>query len=500
MAEENFELVDREYNNCIREEYPRQTRTYQSTHNSILQKFTDFRIKMMKEKLDRMKNEAVTDQYTPENYDRKTTKKSKKIAKLEEKIMLLAKESVPTNYVSKRAIKLKKKMCANLKFTTEEWYTIGMDKKEEIFKSEEKEDINVLANELDRDTIEDTINNEFIQVEQEPLEREDIEDSINHEFVNLEEDEMNRKDIEDSINNEFNNLEQDELNREEIERTIEDQFAEMHQDEEPLERYDIEDAVNQEFTNLDNEDELKEYTVEEENNSRVFRNNSSSARISRYDEDGNERRIFDYTPMTDEEIRQSQIKLGFDEHGNLVNPPGDKEERKVGTASFKDKTPSIVMPPLNIDEILIKPDREIPVVVKEREFDEEKKSVRSELEEYNSLREKILYLKQQKELSEKQKEEAEASAKRTAEKAKEVKEMFEESEKSYAARLDMLRQYSEELERICNQNRKVAEDAENDVRMNNDFINTHTEKLNENKRIIGEIDTMIKEDVRGFSK
>jgi hypothetical protein len=499
MAEENFELVDRDYENCIREEYPRQTRTYQSTHNSILQKFTDFRISLMKEKLDNMKNEAVTDGYTLENYDKKLAKKSKKIAKLEEKIMLLAKESVPTNYVSKRAIKLKKKMCANLRYTTDEWYTIGIDKKEEIFKNEALEDINVLANELDRDTIEDTINHEFTQVEQDSIDREDIEDTINHEFVNLEEDEVDRKDIEDSINQEFHNLEEEDLNREEIEKAIEDQFADMHQEETPLERYDIEDTVNEEFHNLENEDELKEYTVEEETPSRIFRNNSSSARISRYDEDGNERRIFDYTPMTDEEIRQSQIKLGFDEHGNLVNPPGDRVERKVGTASFKDKNPSIVLPPLNIDEILIKPEREIPVVVKEREYQEEKNAVRSELDDYNSLREKILYLKQQKELSEKQKEEAEESAKRTAQKAKEVKEMFEESEKSYAASLDMLRQYSEELERICDQNRKVTEDAENDARMNNDFISTHTEKLNENKRIIGEIDTIIKED-KGFSR
>ena len=107
-------------------------------------------------------------------------------------------------------------------------------------------------------------------------------------------------------------------------------------------------------------------------------------------------------------------------------------------------------------------------------------------DDYAALRDNILYLKNQAELTRKQKEEAQRKAEETAEKARQIKEMFEESQKNYDQSLDLLRAYQEALEEDCNNNVKGTKDAENDARLNNDFISEHREKMNYNNRIISE--------------
>jgi len=130
---EDYELVDREYENCPREGYPRQIKTRNSSYKSIHQRFTDFRIRRLKEKLGRKEKDALTSQYFQSNPEGAIEKKSKAIARIEEKIKILSKEDVPTDYVSKRAIKLKKNMIANLHKNANNLYSIGMSKRDAVF-------------------------------------------------------------------------------------------------------------------------------------------------------------------------------------------------------------------------------------------------------------------------------------------------------------------------------------------------------------------------------
>ena len=547
MTEDNFELVDRDYENCLREEYPRQIKNRNSSYNSIYQRFTNFRIKCLKNKLESMKDAALTDGYTKSNYEKKIDKKSKAIARLEEKINILSRNSVPANYVQKRAIKLKKKMFDNLKYNTQNMYSIGLENKEIVFGEEEP--INVVSTDLDRKTIEDSINAEFSNMnsEEDKMDRESIENAVNEEFAQLNADELNRDGIEDSINSEFAKV--SELDRNVIENSINEEFAQLNNEDSEMEEYtsgketigaeDIKDVINESFekyepeipemqekTYAENENsneinieepEMQEKTYAENENSNkinieepemrhISQNNSFSARLSRYDNEGNEKEYYEYVPMTDEEIRESQIKLGFDENGNIIDQPKDTTERKVGTASLVDS--NIVIPDFNLNDILVPPkkdinhSREIPIVVNERDEETRDQHETATIDDYNSLREKILYLKQQQEITRKHREDAQKNAEKTAEQAKEMLEMFEESEKNYAQSIDMLKAYSQELEEDCNRNRERAEAAENDARKNNDFINSHKEKVDYNNRIINEIDSIIrdKEENRGFSR
>ena len=75
MANVLFDLIDRDYDHCLREEYPRQIKTRRSSFQSILQKFTNFRLKWLESRLDKLKDKALTDGYTEKNFKKKSEKK-----------------------------------------------------------------------------------------------------------------------------------------------------------------------------------------------------------------------------------------------------------------------------------------------------------------------------------------------------------------------------------------------------------------------------------------
>ena len=500
MADDNLELVDREYGECPREEYPRQIKTRKASFNSILQRFTNFRIKRLQAKLGRMEKDSLTSQYFQSNPEGALEKKSKTIARIEEKIKVLSKEDVPSDYVRKRAIKLKKRMIENLHKNANNLYSIGMSKRDAIFGEEvpnvpveeedvvEENEIDVTGDELDRKTIEDSINAEFSNISKE------------QDSSQVVEDELNRRAIEDSINAEFSNINKDNeieeytekegkgLTAKEIEDIINSTFDRMHQQQEtPAVEPAIGYEINKENNTMDNNEEKDEQV-------RISRNKASSARLFRYDRDGSDLKEYDYVPMTDEEIRIAQRKIGLDENGNFIRSPKELKEKKVGTATIVQKEiPSIVIPKIKLEDILIPPKennytfREKPVVIRERQSEPQSK----EIDDYTALREKILYLKQQRELTRKQKEDAQRTAEETAERARQIREMFEESQKNYAQSIDMLKAYEESLEEACSSNLQGTRAAEDDTRKNNDFISSHREKMDYNNRIINEIDSLI---------
>ena len=116
----------------------------------------------------------------------------------------------------------------------------------------------------------------------------------------------------------------------------------------------------------------------------------------------------------------------------------------------------------------------------------------SKLDEYNVLKQKTLELKQKIELTRKNKQEMQNSANQIAKEAEKTKEEAERVQKSLDDKVAELRQYCDGLEQDCNDTIKETTLIENDMKMNTNFIEFQQGKVDENKRIIEEIDALIK--------
>lgn len=541
MAEEKIEYVERDYNHCVRKEKPRLIKARVLSFNSIANRFKNFRLNLMKKRLDSMKDKALTEKYSESNFSKKIDKKSKAIAKLEEKIMVISKEEVPTDYVSKRAIKLKKSMIDNLSYNSHLFYSIGLENKDKIFeKSVENESIDssvmvdglhevvdgeteVSSEDLTKQTIADIVNAELDSVSEKDKDQEeqieeygDIPKSIDGDVAGG---------LEDIVVNESSNDGQvSEMSKEEIQRIIDDAFtqtevsavSENDKKEEPAPgdsvHEEVEDAINM---------------------IKVSRNNSGIVRAEKFDEQGEEKTKkgkYQYTPMSDEEIRESQRKLGFDENGNILDSEvattsGDSDIDLSDVVVEKNESLNDRVVPIiaadrsdqadsnileddednNMFEIVDNVDKEENTeqgdkgisefsFVDEPEAQEEddgKSSVASRLEDYLSLKEKIMHLQEQRRISEEKRKAAEKTAEETSERAQQAQMLFEESQKTYEEKINLLKAYTESLEAECLENEKGAEIAESDAQKSESFIATQHEKADENYRVIEEIDGII---------
>ena len=145
MTRSEIELIDGSNYGIVRKDRisSNQIKTRPASFNSILGVWNDFRLKYYTDKLKSEKESALTqtfdvssDKKLTDNAVEQITNKSIIIARLEEKIKILSKQSVPTNYVDNRAIKLRSKMMNNLVINCDNAYSIGVDRMEEVFGNE----------------------------------------------------------------------------------------------------------------------------------------------------------------------------------------------------------------------------------------------------------------------------------------------------------------------------------------------------------------------------
>ena len=126
-----------------------QIKTRQSSFKSISGYWRKFRISLLSKKLDKMKDELVTEKYKvdsskrlTEKSEEKIIKKTNAIANLEERIKILSREDVPSNYVRNRAIKLRKSMIENLVANSRSAYSVGLDNYDKVFSDEVVSNVN----------------------------------------------------------------------------------------------------------------------------------------------------------------------------------------------------------------------------------------------------------------------------------------------------------------------------------------------------------------------
>ena len=180
MMVDKIDLLDNDYNLVSRKASSRQIKTRSKSFSSISGIFTKFRISRLEKKLEKSRKSFVNQEIHKNLGDssivRKTEKniekKAKEIAKIEEKIMILSKENVPTNYVEIRAIKLRKNMMSNLSHNSSMAYSLGIKTEadeakaiDKIFNEDSPLSINERVRESELEDVEDVEEQENDQVE-----------------------------------------------------------------------------------------------------------------------------------------------------------------------------------------------------------------------------------------------------------------------------------------------------------------------------------------------
>lgn len=177
MMVDKIDLLDNDYNLVSRKASPRQIKTRSKSFSSISGIFTKFRISRLEKKLEKSRKSFVNqeihknlgDSSVVRKTEKNIEKKAKAIAKIEEKIMILSKENVPTNYVENRAIKLRKNMMSNLSHNSSMAYSLGIESEADETKAIDKifnEDSPLSINERVRESeLEDVEEQENDQVE-----------------------------------------------------------------------------------------------------------------------------------------------------------------------------------------------------------------------------------------------------------------------------------------------------------------------------------------------
>ena len=180
MMVDKIDLLDNDYNLVSRKASSRQIKTRSKSFSSISGIFTKFRISRLEKKLEKSRKSFVNqeihknlgDSSVVRKTEKNIEKKAKAIAKIEEKIMILSKENVPTNYVENRAIKLRKNMMSNLSHNSSMAYSLGIKTEadeakaiDKIFNEDSPLSINERVRESELEDVEDVEEQENDQVE-----------------------------------------------------------------------------------------------------------------------------------------------------------------------------------------------------------------------------------------------------------------------------------------------------------------------------------------------
>ena len=309
---DNFELVDNDLSTVSNAGriHSNLIRLKKSSFAEISKKWTNFRIarlnKQLEKEQDKLNNLVNT---TPiAKMEEKVMAKANKIAKLEEKIKILSREDVPSNYVSNRAIKLKDAMMKEVYGVSSEAYADSIEPADYGFTDFADTGFG-LAAATDANVASDVEEKKDIDVDINPISREDIEDSINAAFVskdNVESEEISEpvEETENEIKNEVvDNTVQENVTEEVAEESSNDVVEEVPETQE--------ESIDIPVTPI----EIEEKVEIEEPSYRVVSNEATPARVNKFDSEGNYKNVSNiYDPMSDEDLAEAREKIEFDKY------------------------------------------------------------------------------------------------------------------------------------------------------------------------------------------
>ena len=546
MMRDGINFLDADYEVMPLEKKPRQIRTKSTSFSQIKKYFNDFRIRLLTKKLEREKDKAVTEAY-PEKFtekdDERMMKRATTIARLEQKIKILDGLSVPVDYIDRRAIKIKKAMMKNISYTSGNIYTVGIENKDAVFEATKQPEVEPMDPELQKniaanvqkimDEKKEEERQQQVQVEDEPVVNEPVVRPVKVEQVKAQEkvpsytpSPVTKAEIRAEIDEEFKKLagkakkvadvqdkkvEQPHINLDEIKASIDEAFSEAQKDkvvpEATIGTAEVKDVVEESFESVDVDSKISlgdiKTEIDEAMERVVSKNGAASAKIDRFNEDGSRRENYNYTPMTDEEIRAAQANIEYDKYEEIYRM---QNQIKFETAEFKDIfKPADAEGKFNVEEPVVEqPVREVPVVVPEVDgerfvskphiVEDAVPSVVSRpttIEEFGVLKAKVEELKKKLAESESKKNTAIRFAERTSSRAEEIKKITIDSEKAYQDRIASLQLLAKTLEENCKLNETAAHAATKDAECNERFISSQLAKKDQFDEAISQVDSFL---------
>lgn len=546
MMRDGINFLDADYEVMPLEKKPRQIRTKSTSFSQIKKYFNDFRIRLLTKKLEREKDKAVTEAY-PEKFtekdDERMMKRATTIARLEQKIKILDGLSVPVDYIDRRAIKIKKAMMKNISYTSGNIYTVGIENKDAVFEATKQPEVEPMDPELQKDIAanvqkimdekKEEERQQQVQVEDEPVVNEPVVRPVKVEQVKAQEkvpsytpSPVTKAEIRAEIDEEFKKLaskakkvadvqdkkvEQPHINLDEIKASIDEAFSEAQKDkvvpEATIGTAEVKDVVEESFESVDVDSKISlgdiKTEIDEAMERVVSKNGAASAKVDRFNEDGSRRENYNYTPMTDEEIRAAQANIEYDKYEEIYRM---QNQIKFETAEFKDIfKPADAEGKFNVEEPVVEqPVREVPVVVPEVDgerfvskphiVEDAVPSVVSRpttIEEFGVLKAKVEELKKKLAESESKKNTAIRFAERTSSRAEEIKKITIDSEKAYQDRIASLQLLAKTLEENCKLNETAAHAATKDAECNERFISSQLAKKDQFDEAISQVDSFL---------
>ena len=543
---DGINFLDADYEVMPLEKKPRQIRTKSTSFSQIKKYFNDFRIRLLTKKLEREKDKAVTEAY-PEKFtekdDERMMKRATTIARLEQKIKILDGLSVPVDYIDRRAIKIKKAMMKNISYTSGNIYTVGIENKDAVFEATKQPEVEPMDPELQKniaanvqkimDEKKEEERQQQVQVEDEPVVNEPVVRPVKVEQVKAQEkvpsytpSPVTKAEIRAEIDEEFKKLagkakkvadvqdkkvEQPHINLDEIKASIDEAFSEAQKDkvvpEATIGTAEVKDVVEESFESVDVDSKISlgdiKTEIDEAMERVVSKNGAASAKVDRFNEDGSRRENYNYTPMTDEEIRAAQANIEYDKYEEIYRM---QNQIKFETAEFKDIfKPADAEGKFNVEEPVVEqPVREVPVVVPEVDgerfvskphiVEDAVPSVVSRpttIEEFGVLKAKVEELKKKLAESESKKNTAIRFAERTSSRAEEIKKITIDSEKAYQDRIASLQLLAKTLEENCKLNETAAHAATKDAECNERFISSQLAKKDQFDEAISQVDSFL---------
>lgn len=570
MAHNIIDIVDKDFVQCIRKAMPRQIRFKSSSYDSI---FSQFKKKLYEKKMDRVIDKTLSTTYTDSDLKDKLSVSSEKIANLESKIRKLSMEDIPSKYVKSRAIKLRNYMMDNTLRNSAGLYLIDLTKDDIVSSKDDSDSVSKDVLKDNSSPIDNVIPTGQIDLKSDNLNKDEISNIINGEFKNLEDsaDESMTKfvspeEVRDAVGfnpsiNQTSDFDEETGKSDsvtglsdtngETEDSVIDVFVDTKDAEEPISEkndslvfndpvVESDSSHNESLSGFDqdasvsnkkvsiNFDDIKGEIDNAINNIKVSTSESSVAKVDKFDDQGNIRFKDSYTPMSDEEIVESQEKINsvseYEDKSHAL-PSGDIFEGKVSFENLFIPADSSV---LNIKPDTAEEKRDIPVVVTPRNeisqnvdnniveyrFDDESSDFSqdsdqiedntikrpSRLDEISILKAKALELQKKRKEIDKRMVDAQKSAVEKSKKAQAAKESADASVDELNGKIEEFRLYCAGLERDNAEMVRETEIFQNDIQMNNNFIQIQNNKASENFEMIDEINRIMSGSKGSHSK
>ena len=163
MTQSEIELIDGSNYGVVRKDRisSNQIKTRPASFSAFLKVWNNYRLKCYNEKLNSQKESVLTQNSNnvPTNVFEQEKTKSLVLSRLEEKIKILSKQTVPTNYVDNRAIKLRSKMMNNMVGNCYSAYSNGNENIDNVIKNENKsnDDLNAIVGNVSNESVNSVV-------------------------------------------------------------------------------------------------------------------------------------------------------------------------------------------------------------------------------------------------------------------------------------------------------------------------------------------------------